>query len=296
MIKIKEELEDKVSDEEETTNEDNGKEGNKEEKNESDINYEDENKWRLLITSTDSYKEQMAIDEANMLSVKDGKSQPILRFCYFKIPSVSIGFFQSVKKEVNVELCEKGGIEIFRRMTGGGAVFKDPKKELNYSFIIREDDEKIPLDILESYKKICGAIVLGLREWGIPAEFKPINDIIVHNKKISGNAQTRKNGILLQHGTILLDVDIDKMFSVLKINDEKIKDKIIKNARDRVTSISKEVREKIGMEELQRAITRGFEKTFNVQFKLDELTKEEKKKTKELYDLKYNTNTWNFWK
>ncbi len=257
-------------------------------------------KWRLIITRTKSYKEQMGIDEANLLEVASGRSPPILRFCYFEKPSVAIGFFQSVEKEVNLEECEKQGIEVFRRMTGGGAVFKDPKKELNYTFVIREDDEKIPIDILESYEKICGAVIEGLKELGINPEFKPINDIVLNGKKISGNAQTRKQGTILQHGTILVDVDIEKMFSVLKISDEKIRDKMIESAKQRVTSINDELKKMgkkpVKLEDVQRAVTKGFEKVFDVEFKLDKLTKEEEEKARELYELKYNTDAWNFWR
>ena len=131
---------------------------------------------------------------------------------------------------------------------------------------------------------------------GIPAEFREINDIVVNNKKISGNAQTRKNGVLLQHGTILLNVDVEQMFSVLKISNEKNKNRLINNVRDRVTAINKEIANKFTLEEIQRAITRGFEKEFDIKFELSELNKEEKEKVKELYELKYNTDAWNFWR
>jgi len=258
-----------------------------------------DDKWRLLITKTDSYIEQMAIDEANMNSLLRGETKPTLRICYFKKPSVSIGFFQSVEKEVNVELCNKLGIEIFRRMTGGGAVYKDPSGELNYSIIIEEDNFKIPFDIIGSYEKICKAVISGLRELGLKAEFRPINDIIVNGRKISGNAQTRKNGILSQHGTILLNVDVDKMFSVLKVSDEKMRDKIIKDVKKRVTSINDELRKvgkKVGFSEVEKAIVNGFERVFSVELEKGELTAREKEEAERLFREKYSTREWNFWR
>ncbi len=259
--------------------------------------FSDPNNWRLLTVTTDSYKEQMAIDEANMEAVASGKSPPILRICYFKKPAVSIGFFQMVNKEVNVELCKKKGVEIFRRMTGGGAVYKDPLAELNYSFIAPETDQRIPTDILKSYRKICGAVIKGLNEeLAIKCEFKPINDIVLNGKKISGNAQTRKDGVLLQHGTILLDVDYDKMFSFLKVPKSKVKDKNINEIKERVTSLRRELGREVTMEEVRLSVIRGFEDTFHVQFLEDNLSKEEIKREKFLYEYKYNTDEWNFWK
>ena len=263
----------------------------------SNINFQSDNSWRLLITKTDSYKEQMAIDEANIEAVASGESPPIVRVCYFKKPSVSIGFFQSVFKEVDVALCAKEGIEIFRRMTGGGAVYKDPQREINYSFIISERDERVSLDVIESYKIICGAIIKGLNEeFGINTVFKPINDIIVNNKKISGNAQTRREGVILQHGTILIDVDYDKMFSLLKISSEKIRGKLINSAKERVTSLSKELERKVLFEDVERSVIRGFEDTFNVKLILDELKRKEIERARFLYKYKYDTEEWNFWK
>ncbi len=261
------------------------------------INFQSDNSWRLLITKTDSYKEQMAIDEANMEAIASGDSPPIVRVCYFKKPSVSIGFFQSVFKEVDVALCAKEGVEIFRRMTGGGAVYKDPQREINYSFIIPERDERVSLNVVESYKIICDAIIKGLNEeFGINAVFKPINDIVVNNKKISGNAQTRREGVILQHGTILLDVDYDKMFSLLKIPDEKIKGKMINSAKERVTSLSRELGRTVSFEDAERAIIRGFEDKFNVKLILDKLSRKEIERARFLYKYKYDTEEWNFWK
>jgi lipoate---protein ligase len=97
-------------------------------------------------------------------------------------------------------------------MTGGGAVLHD--SELTYSFITRE----YPQNILESYRMICDPIINCLVNLGFnEVKFAALNDVVVDGKKVSGNAQTRKEGILLQHGTILLDVDPEKMFTLLKV-------------------------------------------------------------------------------
>ncbi|MCD6464150.1 lipoate--protein ligase family protein [Candidatus Woesearchaeota archaeon] len=247
---------------------------------------------RFIKTVTESYKEQMAIDEANMLAVAQGIAKPSLRICYFKKPSVAIGYSQSVEEEVNLKACNALGVEIFRRMTGGGAVFKDPEKELNYSIIIPE--EFAPGTIIDSYEKLCAGIVLGLKHLGLNAEFKPVNDIIINGKKVSGNAQTRFKGVILQHGTLLIDVDVDKMFSVLKVSDEKIRDKMIANVKQRVTSLKHELGFKPSFEAVEQCLIKGFEQALNAKIVPEELTSFEKQKIIELYNNKYNTDDWNF--
>ncbi|MEM3074121.1 MAG: biotin/lipoate A/B protein ligase family protein, partial [Nitrososphaerales archaeon] len=114
-----------------------------------------------------------------------------------------------------------------------------------------------------SYRVICEAVVEGLKKIGISAEFKPINDIVVNGKKISGNAQTRRRGVILQHGTILLRTDIPTMFKVLRVSKEKISDKAIKAVEDRVTTIYREVSSTITLEDIKEALRRGFSEYFD---------------------------------
>ena len=135
-------------------------------------------------------------------------SVPVLRLYGWKPSAVSIGYFQSLEEEVDVKKCKKAGIDVVRRLTGGGAVLHE--HELTYSFITKV----YPTNIMESYRLICEPVVMCLKNLGLDAKFSPLNDIIVGDKKVSGNAQTRRKNTLLQHGTILLDVDVEKMFSV----------------------------------------------------------------------------------
>ncbi|MEM2843607.1 MAG: lipoate--protein ligase family protein, partial [Candidatus Bathyarchaeia archaeon] len=193
--------------------------------------------WRLIeLTINDAYM-NMAIDEAILTMIQKGESQNTIRFYRWNPSAVSIGYFQSLIEEVNIETCRKLNVDIVRRITGGGAVYHDYNGEITYSVIASTNNPKIPGNILKSYSVLCNGIVLGLKKLGLNSTFKPINDIVVNEKKISGNAQTRKLNAILQHGTILIDVNVEKMFNLLKISDEKIKDKMIKSAKERVTSI-----------------------------------------------------------
>jgi len=255
------------------------------------------NEWRLLPLIEANAARQMAIDEAILTARIEGfVKRNTLRFYTWKPPAISLGYFQSVEQEVNLEAIKKFGIDLVRRITGGGAVFHD--KELTYSLIVSEKCGIIPKNIQKSYEVICGAIVNALKnEFGLNAEFKPINDILVNNKKISGSAQTRRDGVILQHGTILLDVDVKKMFSLLKVSNEKIKDKLIKSVEERVTSLRREINKEVKIEEVREALIKGFENKLHVSFsnlKGENLTPKEEELAKKFYEEKYSRKEWNF--
>lgn len=229
--------------------------------------------WRLihLEIDDDSYL-KMSKEEAIMNAVRDG-APPTLRFYSWSKPAVALGFFQKGDVELNLDVCKLDNVDVFRRITGGGAVYKQPNAEINYSFIIREDNPLIPKDIEESYHLICGAVMLGLSKLGFDTTFKPINDILLDGMKISGNAQTRVNNVLLQHGTILFDVDYDKMFTYLNINEIK-KKKQTDDVKKLVTGL-RSFKPDLSFEEVESAIIKGFEETFNTSFESTKLSEKE---------------------
>lgn len=245
-------------------------------------------KWRIIPLHTTNAAISMAIDEAVSESVAAGKSEPTIRFWRWNPSAVSIGYFQGMNEEVDVDACRNAGVDVVRRRTGGGAVYHDHGGEVTYSVI--GPQEMFPKGIRESYQLICGWAIEGLARLGIQAKFAPINDIVVGGKKISGSAQTRRNGILLQHGTVLYDLDLEKMFSLLKVSKEKVSDKMIKSARERVTRVLDY--NIVSIEELYKALLHGF--TSGKNFSFGTLTTEEIQRAHELADKKYITHEWNF--
>ena len=249
--------------------------------------------WRLIDMRIEDAPTQMAIDEAvAMARVKHGTPNTI-RLYRWNPSAVSIGYFQSIEKEVNLEACNEYGVDVIRRITGGGAVYHDYNGEITYSLVAPEDDPKIPRDILASYQLICGAIVNGLKDLGIDSEFKPVNDIIAGGKKISGNAQTRRHGVVLQHGTILVDSDIRRMFQVLRVSDAKISDKLIQAVEERVTNLRRYLNREVTFKESRDALIKGFEDTLDITLEPGELLEPEKQLVKELHG-KYSSQEWVF--
>lgn len=247
--------------------------------------------WRLLLTGANTAAKNMAIDRAVLVANSEGKIPPTVRFYEWAPPAISIGYFQSLAEEVDLEMCDKHGVDYVRRITGGGAVFHED--ELTYSIVIPESHKEIPKNIMESYGRICGAIIRGLGNLGIESVYKPINDIIADKKKISGNAQTRKHKTVLQHGTVIMDVDVEKMFSLLKVPDEKIRDKLISDVKERVTSVKHVLEKDISFQTVAEAMKKGFEEEFDVKLVEGELTEEEIELTKKFEEECFSSKNWN---
>lgn len=247
------------------------------------------NEWRLLPMRIDDAFTAMAIDEAILRLNAIGKSPNSIRFWRWQPSAVSIGYFQSVEREVDLNAAKRYGVDVVRRITGGGAVYHDYDGELTYSVVCRQDD--VPADIIESYRMICDGLVRGFRRLGLKAEFKPVNDVQVNGKKISGSAQTRQWGSVLQHGTILISPDVRRMFELLKVSPEKISDKFIASVYERVTTIERELGQKPTFEEVRDAMSSGFAETFDVELVEGELSREELELTAQLRP-KYASEEW----
>ncbi len=256
--------------------------------------------WRLIQDGYHNAYTNMAIDEVLLQS-----EVPVLRFYRWRPPAISIGYFQRLEDEIDLEECKRRGIGYVRRITGGKAVLHD--RELTYSFVISQD--LMPKSITESYKVISRAILTALENLGLEAEMSEkvkrtqkssfcFNDpfyyeIVVNGKKIVGSAQVRKNGKLLQHGSILIDFDIEKMCSLFKGGGK------ISQVQEKVTSLNtKKVRGELGkrieFEDLALALKKGFEENFNVRLIPDELTRKEKILAQEIAAAKFSTREWNY--
>jgi len=247
--------------------------------------------WRLLLHGDASAYENMATDEAILRHVVATKSPCTLRFYGWRPSAVSIGYFQSVEQEVAVDVCQEKGVDIIRRLTGGGAVYHDTAGEITYSLAIPENYPGMPRKVLDSYGVLCAGLVRGFAQLGMKAEFKPINDILVKGKKISGNAQTRRFGGILQHGTLLCDVDPCLMFSLLKVPTEKIRDKLIASVEERVTSIRRELGT-VDKTAVTQAMVAGFAETLDIKLVLGELSPEEKDLAVQLKEERYVNPAW----
>ncbi len=249
--------------------------------------------FRFIDLEVHTAFENMAIDEAIMLSMKKGEVPPTLRLYRWNPSAVSIGTFQGMTEEVDLEYCKRNNIDSIRRITGGGAVYHDYEGEITYSIILPKGHSLVPDDIIKSYEILCSGIVEALRILGVESNFKPINDIVTGGRKISGNAQTRRHSCVLQHGTTLLDLDVEVMFSILKVPKEKISDKMIADIKERVTSVRDVLKREVIIEELSSALRNGFAEALDIELVPRNLTPEENAAALQIMKDKYSTDDWN---
>ncbi len=243
-----------------------------------------------LVEHSDEPFMNMAVDEAMLEARAEGRAGDTLRIYYWKKPAVTIGYFQSAQKEVDIEEALRLGVPVIRRITGGGAVLHD--RELTYSIVCSEG--LFGREIVKSYRRIASFIIEALRILGVDASFEGINDIVVNNLKVSGNAQTRRKGIILQHGTLLISPS--SLFSLLKISGEKQKgrqgarvgflDAMIKGDNSFDYSFD------YLFDRLADALKRSFSSHIAPLVK-GELSREEIVRAGNLADEKYRTEEWN---
>jgi len=240
--------------------------------------------WRLLDTGVRTAAENMALDQALLTTCARGQSSNTLRFLQFSPPTALVGYHQDVAQEIRLAYCREAGIDVNRRLTGGGAIYFD-ESQLGWELIAAPEDcsqagslcdrtGNTPFS-LEFHRRICGAIIEALHEFGLDAAFRPRNDIEIAGRKISGTGGVEEGNAFLFQGTLLLDFDVASMIRALRIPTEKLKQSSLDSAADRVTWLRRELGRLPPLDSIKQAIARGFEKTFGVRLEPGNLTAEE---------------------
>jgi lipoate-protein ligase A len=151
---------------------------------------------------------------------------------YINEPSIIIGRHQNTLEEINRAYVEEHGIHVVRRLSGGGAVYHD-LGNLNFSFITNYQPENF-----KNFMKFTEPVIRALAKLGVSAELSGRNDILIDDRKVSGNAQYISNGRMVSHGTLLLNSDLSHVSDALHVHENKIASKGIKSVRSRVANIS----------------------------------------------------------
>jgi lipoate-protein ligase A len=189
--------------------------------------------WRLLHVEAQSPAMHMALDEVITDEVAAGRRPPTLRIWEWASPAVVIGRFQSLRNEVDGEAASRHGIQVVRRITGGGAMFVEPGNTITYS-LSAPGSLVEGMSFLQAYAFMDSWVLEALRTLGIEAWYQPLNDIVSGAGKIGGAAQARRKGAVLHHVTMAYDIDADKMLQVLRIGREKLSGKGVASAAKRV--------------------------------------------------------------
>jgi lipoate-protein ligase A len=240
----------------------------------------------------------MAIDEAILRARIQSAVPNTLRFYRWNPSTVSVGRFQNVEKEVQLDNCRKHNVDVVRRITGGGTVYHDAKDEITYSVIARKEDLGAE-EIAAVYSRIYAGLAEALRILGIQADFnqgtaKACPNLTVNGKKISGSAQAHRSGAFLQHGTLLSKVNLERMFTFIRVPWAKTRVQIVSIAENRITSVNAELGKTVSAAQLRDSLVKGFEKALGSKLMSGELIAGELELSDHLCQEKYATDDWNF--
>ncbi|KNH23959.1 MAG: biotin/lipoate A/B protein ligase family protein [Priestia megaterium] len=272
-------------------------------------------KWRFIDSNNRSPYYNMALDEALLEWHSKGEIPPTIRFYGWDPPTLSIGYFQKAEKEINFDKVKELGLGFVRRPTGGRGVLHD--EELTYSVIVSEEYPNMPKTVTEAYRVISEGLLEGFRSLGLEAYFaiprseeeknslkNPRSsvcfdapswyELVVEGRKIAGSAQTRQKGVILQHGSILLEIDEDKLFSVFNYPNDRVKERMQRAFRSKAVAINAIAGRKISIEEAKEAFYKGFASALDIDLEPYTLSEEEEAYVEELERTKYGSDEWNF--
>jgi lipoate-protein ligase A len=244
--------------------------------------------WQLVHPKAVSPALHLALDEVLTEEVGAGRRPPTLRFWEWDRSAVVIGSFQSLRNEVDLENAKKYGVDVVRRISGGGAMFMEAGSVVTYSLYAPGDLVR-GMSFAESYAYLDEWVIVALRSLGIDAFYQPLNDITSAKGKIGGAAQKRLGGgAVLHHVTMSYDMDGAKMVQVLRIGREKLSDKGTTSAAKRVDPL----RSQTGLSRAE-IITR-MESTFTSLYGATpgDITPEEYARAEELVRTKFSTPEW----
>lgn len=270
--------------------------------------------WNFINTGSQDPYYNMAMDEALLNFVSRGEIDPVIRFYTWNPATLSIGYFQRLQKEIDIEKVNEKGFGLVRRQTGGRGVLHD--KELTYSVIVPESHPNMPSTITEAYRVISQGLLEGFKNLGFETYFavprskeereklkQPRSSIcfdapswyelVVEGRKIAGSAQTRQKGVILQHGSILQDIDIDELFDMFIFKNDRLKAKMKEAFVEKAVAINDISETHITLSEMEKAFEEGFKTGLNIEFKPLELSEQQLAEVKELEE-KYRSDDWMF--
>lgn len=274
--------------------------------------------WRLLRSGPGSPAVNMAVDEAVLTAVSEGKVPPTVRFYGWNPPTLSIGYFQRGEDEVELERVRELGYGFVRRPTGGRAVLHD--RELTYSITVSEDYPGIPKRVTEAYRILSEGLLQGFRLLELDAHMVDLSspeerekydapgssacfdspswyELVVEGRKAAGSAQVRQKGVLLQHGSILMDLNAEELFSLLRYRTPELRERLMNGFKKRAVAIN-DIRAELGkarveLEEAEMAFRRGMEAGLGIELVEGALTGYEEELVRQLASEKYGSDEWN---
>lgn len=177
-------------------------------------------------------------------------------------PYTCIGYHQDLEKEIDIEYINERDLPVIRRSQGGGATYLD-QNQVFYQ-IVAKNSETLPRNVDKLFKKLLAVTVASYREMGVAAEFKPLNDVVVNGRKISGNGAGVHESATILVGNFIMDLDYDLMARVLRVPDEKFRDKMAKSMEKWVSTLSKELGESPSPKVIKEVYVNQFQQIMDI--------------------------------
>jgi lipoate-protein ligase A len=240
--------------------------------------------WRLVDSGMVAPAESAALDEALLDSLASGRSAPTLHFYVRSAPTVSLGYFQKASETVDLDACRRLGVTLVRRRSGGSSIYTD-QGQLIFALVLPE--EALPREREASFRPVCGAIARVISSYGLDARHRPVNDVEVGGRKLSGSAQLRGRGCVLHHGTVIADTDLSRMDAVLRAGETGTL------PSERVTTMAALLGRAPDLQDLEDRLTAAFADALDAEFAPGAMTVDERAAVEKLVDERYSRDEWN---
>ncbi|RKD72973.1 lipoate-protein ligase A [Sinobaca qinghaiensis] len=272
-------------------------------------------KWYFIDSGKQSPAYNMAMDEMLLRWHSEGKIPPVVRFYGWNPSTLSIGYFQKVHKDIDLDAVDRHKLGFVRRPTGGRAVLHD--QELTYSVIVSEEHPLMPATVTEAYRVISEGLLQGFLNLGLDAYFSVPKskeeeqglknpqsavcfdapswyELVVEGRKIAGSAQTRQKGVILQHGSIIIDLDEDMLFDVFTYSNDRVRERMQRAFHKKAVAINALKTTPVTHEQVVQAFHKGFADGLNVDWVDYKLTEEQENEIQALAAERYESDEWNY--
>jgi lipoate-protein ligase A len=181
---------------------------------------------------------QLALDEIVLDRVSTGHRGPTLRFWEWSERALVLGSHQVLANEVDCQVARDLGFTIGRRMSGGGTMILEPGRSVTYS-LVAPDSVVAGLSFVESFALLDAWAVDCLRELGVPAAYRPVNEIVSPEGKIGGAAQARRRGVVLHHTAIAHAMDTGIVRRLIRIGRDRVSPRGVRSAEREVSPLAR---------------------------------------------------------
>ncbi|HUT04900.1 MAG TPA: biotin/lipoate A/B protein ligase family protein [bacterium] len=264
---------------------------------------------RAIESGTSPAALNMAADESLFVNFDSASAEPVLRLYGWDRPCISLGYFQKANDAIRKKSCEKMGVDVVRRITGGRAVLHD--QEVTYCVVASSRRGPFAGQLLDCYRAIADCLSAGCEALGLDRDKLEVvtgrgtggrsdsaacfmmtsaYEILVGGRKLIGSAQKRGDGAFVQHGSIPLRIDMALARSVMHLDGVSGELSAVQGP----VCLEEAVGRRLDYEEVRHAIARGFASCLGTSIELSDMNEGERKVAEKLARDKYSLESWTY--